>query len=49
VLRPADIEEKFFGLVDGLLPAGRAEEIVQAVWSMDKLASVTELTGLLQP
>jgi hypothetical protein len=47
--RPPDIEEKFFDLVSGLLPTGRGEQIVDAVWRLDSLEDVRELTDHLQP
>jgi hypothetical protein len=47
--RPPDIEEKFFDLISGLLPGGRGEQIVDAVWRLDSLKDVRELTDLLQP
>jgi hypothetical protein len=36
-------------LVSGLLPTGRGEQIVDAVWRLDSLEDVRELTDHLQP
>jgi 2-methylcitrate dehydratase PrpD len=47
--RPSDIQEKFVDLVGGLLPSGRASQIIDTVWRLDQIADITELTTLLRP
>ena len=44
-----EIDEKFRDLVSGILPAGRGEQIVDAVGRLDSLEDARELTDLLQP
>jgi 2-methylcitrate dehydratase PrpD len=46
---PADIEEKFHSLVTGVIPAERADRIVDTVWHLEELCDIAELTALLRP
>lgn len=51
-LNPAsssDIETKFRGLVEGLLPDDRTDQILDAVWNLGTLRDIRELTTLLRP
>jgi 2-methylcitrate dehydratase PrpD len=43
-----DIEVKFLELVDGLLPPGRAERIIETVSTLEELSDVRQLTALFQ-
>jgi 2-methylcitrate dehydratase PrpD len=45
----ADIEGKFLTLVDGIVPASRAREIIRVVSVIEDVADIRELTALLQP
>jgi 2-methylcitrate dehydratase PrpD len=45
----ADIQEKFLTLVDGIIPAARAQQIIRVVSAMEDLPDIRELTALLQP
>jgi 2-methylcitrate dehydratase PrpD len=42
-----DVEEKFLGLTDGLIPAETARRIVNTVRTLDQLSDVTALTQLV--
>jgi 2-methylcitrate dehydratase PrpD len=43
----AEVDEKFHYLTDGLLPAGRTEEIIDAVANVESVAHVSDLAALL--
>lgn len=42
-----DVARKFYACVDGKIPRSRAEEIVDAVWRLEELSDVSELTRLI--
>jgi 2-methylcitrate dehydratase len=45
-LTDAEIEEKFHALAEPVLSAGRRAELLDAVWSLDDVASITDLLAL---
>jgi len=47
-LSDTEIEAKFAASADGVLPRVRQKSVLDAVWSMEKLESVSELMTLLQ-
>ena len=44
----ADIETKFMGLCAGLLTPARCSEILTAVWDLDKISDIGEVTHLVR-
>ncbi|MBI3966154.1 MAG: MmgE/PrpD family protein, partial [Chloroflexi bacterium] len=43
----AEVQDKFRTLVDGVIPAGQAERIVESVYAIESLRSTTKLVRLL--
>jgi 2-methylcitrate dehydratase PrpD len=48
-LSRADLTEKFRECADGHIPAARADELLAALWKVEKLSSVRPLLRLLRP
>jgi len=44
-LSDAELEEKFRGLVEGIVDEGKAEEMIEKVWRLEEVEGVRELLG----
>ncbi len=47
-LSDAEVEEKFAALAEGILSTGAQKKLKDAIWNLDKLASVTKLMALMK-
>ena len=47
-LSDREVEEKFAALADGVLSRPRQKRVREAIWNLEKLASITELMKLLK-
>src|SRR5207302_1382358 len=47
-LSDAEIEEKFSALAEGVLSTGAQKRLVDAIWNLEKVASVSKLMALMK-
>jgi 2-methylcitrate dehydratase len=47
-LSDAEIEEKFRALAEGVLSAKAQHKLIEAIWNLEKCASVTKLMALMK-
>jgi len=47
-LSDAEIEEKFRALAEGVLSARAQDKLIDAIWNLEKCASVTKLMALMK-
>src|SRR5438094_1965315 len=47
-LTDAEVEEKFAALAEGVLSAGAQKKVIDAIWSMEKVGSVSKLMALMK-
>jgi 2-methylcitrate dehydratase len=47
-LSDAEIEEKFSALAEGVLSTGTQKKLVDAIWNLEKMASVSKLMALMK-
>src|SRR5438445_359001 len=47
-LTDAEVEEKFAALADGVLSAGAQKKLIDAVWNLEKVGSVSTLMALMK-
>jgi 2-methylcitrate dehydratase len=47
-LSDAEVEEKFAALAEGVLSSGRQKKLKDAIWSLEKVRSVSKLMALMQ-
>jgi 2-methylcitrate dehydratase len=47
-LSDAEIEEKFSALAEGVLSKGAQKKLVDAIWNLEKVGSVSKLMGLMK-
>jgi 2-methylcitrate dehydratase len=47
-LSDAEIEEKFLALADGVLSKNAQHKLIDAIWNLEKCASVTKLMALMK-
>jgi 2-methylcitrate dehydratase PrpD len=45
----ADLEAKFMGLLDGVLPAAQARRLMDLCWKVETLASAADMATAAQP
>src|SRR2546429_258963 len=47
-LTDAEVEEKFAALADGVLSAGAQKKLIDAIWNLEKVGSVSKLMALMK-
>ncbi len=47
-LTDAEVEEKFAALADGVLSAGAQKKLIDTIWSLEKVGSVSKLMALMK-
>src|SRR5213596_684387 len=47
-LTDAEVEEKFAALAEGVLSAGAQKKLIDAIWSLEKVGSVSKLMALMR-
>ena len=47
-LTDAEVEEKFAALAEGVLSAGAQKKVIDAIWSLEKVGSVSKLMALMK-
>src|SRR6266566_808114 len=47
-LTDAEVEEKFAALAEGVLSAGAPKKLIDAIWSLEKVGSVSKLMALMK-
>src|SRR6266702_4755996 len=47
-LTDAEVEEKFAALAEGVLSAGAQKKLIDAIWSLEKVGSVSKLMALMK-
>src|SRR5437588_2421855 len=47
-LTDAEVEEKFAALAEGVLSAGAQKKLIDTIWSLDKVGSVSKLMALMK-
>jgi 2-methylcitrate dehydratase len=47
-LTDAEVEEKFAALADGVLSAGARKKLIDAIWSLERVGSVSKLMSLMK-
>src|SRR6266705_959195 len=47
-LSDAEVEEKFAALAEGVLSAGAQKKLIDAIWSLEKVGSVSKLMALMK-